>query len=205
MKKEIINKIESYYSEKIKTHGATSKGVDWNGKESHFLRFQQLIQFFHQNEKISVLDYVSGFGSLIDFLKVRDYNFDYLGYDLSSEMVRKGKELHVESNVEFTTKEKELIVQDYVIANGIFNVKLTTPEEEWKKYILETIIELDRYALKGFSFNILTSYSDEDYKKDYLHYSNPLEIFDYCKNNFSKNVALLHDYDLYEFTIIVRK
>ncbi|MBM3138043.1 MAG: class I SAM-dependent methyltransferase, partial [Chloroflexi bacterium] len=30
-------------------------------------------------------------------------------------------------------------------------------------------------------------------------------LFDYCKVNFSKNVALLHDYKLYDFTIIVRK
>ena len=38
-----------------------------------------------------------------------------------------------------------------------------------------------------------------------LHYADPLELFDYCKRNFSAAVALLHDYGLYEFTIIVRK
>jgi hypothetical protein len=26
-----------------------------------------------------------------------------------------------------------------------------------------------------------------------------------CKRRFSRNVALLHDYDLYEFTVLVRK
>jgi SAM-dependent methyltransferase len=205
MKSDIINKVENYYSKKIKVHGATSQGVDWNGEESHFLRFEQLTKYFAIDSKVSILDYGSGFGSLIDFLKLNKYNFDYLGYDLSSEMVTKGKELYRASNIQFTTEENELIKQDYVVANGIFNVKLTTPEEEWKKYILETIKELDKFSLKGFSFNILTSYSDEEFKKDYLHYANPLDIFDYCKRNFSKNVALLHDYDLYEFTIIVRK
>jgi hypothetical protein len=30
-------------------------------------------------------------------------------------------------------------------------------------------------------------------------------IFDICKRKFSRNVALLHDYGLYEFTILVRK
>jgi len=38
-----------------------------------------------------------------------------------------------------------------------------------------------------------------------LYYADPCFIFDYCKRNFSRNVALLHDYELYEFTIIVRK
>lgn len=205
MKNEIINKVESYYSEKVKIHGATSEGVDWNGEESHFLRFEQLTKLISPNERISILDYGSGFGSLIEFLKLNKYNFRYLGYDLSSEMVKKGEELYHDKDIKFTTKENQLTEHDFVIANGIFNVKLTTPESDWKEYILETIIELNKYAKKGFSFNILTSYSDEEYKKEYLHYSNPLEIFDYCKKNFSKNVALLHDYDLYEFTIIVRK
>jgi len=38
-----------------------------------------------------------------------------------------------------------------------------------------------------------------------LYYADPLFLFDFCKQNFSKNVALLHDYRLYDFTLIVRK
>jgi len=30
-------------------------------------------------------------------------------------------------------------------------------------------------------------------------------LFDYCKRTYSRDVALLHDYGLYEFTILVRK
>jgi len=52
---------------------------------------------------------------------------------------------------------------------------------------------------------MLTKYSDREYMKEYLYYADPLFIFDYCKRNFSKKVALIHDYELYEFTILVRK
>ena len=38
-----------------------------------------------------------------------------------------------------------------------------------------------------------------------LYYADPCELFDRCKRRYSRNVALLHDYDLYEFTILVRK
>ena len=62
-----------------------------------------------------------------------------------------------------------------------------------------------RQAARGFSFNCLTKYSDDTKMKDYLFYADPCQLFDYCKRNFSKQVALLHDYGLYEFTIIVRK
>jgi hypothetical protein len=38
-----------------------------------------------------------------------------------------------------------------------------------------------------------------------LHYADPGRLFDYCKRRFARNVALLHDYGLYEFTLLVRK
>ena len=41
--------------------------------------------------------------------------------------------------------------------------------------------------------------------KDHLFYADPCFFFDHCKKHFSKNVALLHDYGMYEFTILVRK
>ena len=41
--------------------------------------------------------------------------------------------------------------------------------------------------------------------RPHLHYGDPLWFFDWCKRKYSRNVALLHDYDLYDFTIIVRK
>jgi len=73
------------------------------------------------------------------------------------------------------------------------------------QYVLDTVSELDRLSNKGFAFNILTSYSDADLMRSDLFYADPCYFFDYCKRNFSKQVALLHDYGLYEFTILVRK
>ena len=55
------------------------------------------------------------------------------------------------------------------------------------------------------AFLLLTKYSEKEYMRDNLYYADPLFIFDYCKRNFSKQVALLHDYGLYEFTILVKK
>ena len=40
---------------------------------------------------------------------------------------------------------------------------------------------------------------------DYLYYADPGRLFDLCKRRYSRNIALLHDYGLYEFTILVRK
>jgi hypothetical protein len=38
-----------------------------------------------------------------------------------------------------------------------------------------------------------------------LFYADPAEVFEYCRKRYSRSVALLHDYPLYEFCILVRK
>ena len=96
-------------------------------------------------------------------------------------------------------------IHDYTIASGVFNMKLETTDEEWKNYVINTIGTMNKLSKKGFSFNMLTSYSDKEFMRDDLYYADPLFFFDYCKKNFSKNIALLHDYQLYDFTIVVRK
>jgi hypothetical protein len=60
-------------------------------------------------------------------------------------------------------------------------------------------------AIRGMAFNFLTKYSDAEFMRPDLYYADPCFFFDYCKKNFSKNVALLHDYKIYDFTILIRK
>ena len=64
---------------------------------------------------------------------------------------------------------------------------------------------LDRKSRLGFAFNSLSSYSDPAKMRDYLYYADPCSLFYVFKRRYSNLVALLHDYGLYEFTIIVRK
>jgi len=93
----------------------------------------------------------------------------------------------------------------YGVASGIFNVRLDKSNDEWLKYVHQTLDILDRTCKRGFAFNCLTSYSDKEKMKDYLYYADPCQLFDLCKKRYSRQVALLHDYGLYEFTILVRK
>lgn len=201
----IKNQVNEYYTSKIKEFGTTPQGVDWNSVESQELRFEILSNLIKEDEHFSVLDFGCGFGSMLAYFETKYNSFDYIGFDVSEEMISTALDIfpNKETVKWITSLPNEKT--DYVIASGIFNVKLKNSEEDWLKYILETIEEINKCADKGFSFNILTKYSDEEYMKDYLYYADPLYLFDYCKKHFSKNVALLHDYNLYEFSIIVRK
>lgn len=206
MNKKILNEVESYYTQKVKEFGATPKGVDWNSEESQILRFDILSQVINSKEEFSVLDYGCGFGSMLKYMSKKYQNFNFTGYDISDEMINTAKDsFKNEKRGSWKTVLDDNLTFDYTIASGIFNIKLENSNEEWKQYVFNTLDKINNHSIKGFSFNILTKYSDKEYMKDYLFYADPLLIFDYCKKNFSRNVALLHDYDLYEFTIIVRK
>lgn len=206
MTKTIIQKVDEYYSEKVTTFGATPTGVDWNSKESQEVRFDQLLKVI-STEKFHLLDFGAGYGALYGFLNQRFLNnFHYTGYDLSQKMIDEAKELFpTNEKVSWVCTLNESQTFDYTLASGIFNVKLDIDHKSWKSYIWDTINQMNEISQKGFSFNMLTSYSDEDRMQEKLYYASPEEMFSFCKQNFSKDVALLHDYSLYEFTIIVRK
>ena len=129
----------------------------------------------------------------------------YYGYDISSEMLRKARGLFPEKKCKWLSNITEIKSVDFTIANGTFNVKQEQNSTDWLNYIINNLDLINNFTKKGFSFNILTKYSDKKLKKKYLYYADPSFLFDYCKVNYSKNVALLHDYNLFEFTLIVKK
>ena len=204
MKKEyILNQVSAYYSDKILAFGKTPKGVDWNSEESQYLRFKQLSKIIFKKE-FSILDYGCGYGSLYNFLLQEKYLFNYCGYDISEKMIEEARSLNL-VNASWINELDRDTKFNYVIASGIFNVKLENNTIDWLEYIIDVLNLMNEVSLDGFSFNMLTSYSDIPLMKQHLYYGNPGFFFDYCKTNFSKNVSLLHDYDLYEFTITVKK
>ena len=87
----------------------------------------------------------------------------------------------------------------------MLNVKQGAGEPEWTAYARDTIADLAALGTRGFAFNALTLYSDADKRRPDLYYADPLALFDHCKRAYSRFVTLLHDYPLYEFTILVRR
>jgi len=201
----ITAKVARYYSARLGEHGTTARGVDWNSEESQLLRFAQLSKLLPAGETYSIVDYGCGYGALIEFLERRGDVFDYQGFDISTDMIDRAQHEHPTGGRRFATLEAKLDPADFAVASGIFNVKLDTVVDEWIPYVMETLDRIDRLGNRGFGFNMLTSYSDPDRMVPDLFYGDPCRFFDHCKRTYSKQVALLHDYGLYEFTILVRK
>lgn len=205
-KPSIVDDVAGYYSARLAQYGQTPRGVDWNGPDSQGLRFEQLGRVIESRDGYSLNDLGCGYGAMLEYLEGVSGKFTYAGYDISEAMVQAARERHAaRANATFTVAAHPLTPADYTVASGIFNVRLGHDDAAWRAYLEEVLAGMDRASVRGFAFNCLTSYSDADRMKPELFYADPCAVFDLCKRRFSKQVALLHDYGLYEFTILVRK
>lgn len=208
-----LENLQDYFTEKITTHGANFNGVGWNSSARQELCFRQLMRICEDPasgsiaDNFSINDYGCGYGALIEYLVKYDYNFSsYTGFDLTKAMVEKAQELFGEfKNCRFINNEDSLTPADYTIASGLLSLKLDNSNEDWEKYVLQLLNKFWKFSKKGLAFNSLTKYSDSELMRSELYYPDPCFLFDYCKTKLSKNVTLLHDYGVYEFTILVRR
>lgn len=198
--------VAQYYSEKLAEHGDSARGVDWNGEDSQFARFDQLARILHHDAAFTINDLGCGYGAFLDYLQARFRDISYVGTDISSDMIEAAQARHAHNlKARFIVAAEPDAIADYGVASGIFNVRLGYNDKEWQGYVETTLDSLDRTSRTGFAFNCLTTYSDQDRRRPHLYYADPCVIFDLCKRRYSRQVALLHDYGLYEFTILVRK
>lgn len=205
MKKIKIKEIADYYTQKLYQHGETPNGVDWNGKDSQIRRFEQLTKAISKPKGFSIADIGCGYGAYYDYLRNITTDFEYTGIDISQAMIEAARNRYKNTSAIWISGLEPPTQTDYSVASGIFNVRLSQPDHVWFNYIKNTLDRLNANSRIGFSFNCLTIYSDSERMRPHLYYADPCTIFDHCKRNYSKNIALLHDYDLFEFTIIVRK
>jgi len=201
-----LKDVAEYYSATLAEHGESPRGVDWNGAESQRLRFEQLGKIIDQPAAFSVNDLGCGYGALYDYLALQYRDFIYNGFDVSGDMVLAAKARYSNRrNACFAIGAEPTEIAHYGVASGIFNVRLGHNDDQWRGHLWNTLDLLHRTSRKGFAFNCLTLYSDADKMRNYLYYADPCVLFDLCKRRYSRHVALLHDYGLYEFTILVRK
>lgn len=201
----IRSKVAAYYASKLAKFGPTPQGVDWNGAGSHELRHRQFLRLIADNAEASVLDLGCGFGDFLRFLRAEGHRGPFVGYDVAPDMIAEAIRLHGStSDCQWRIGAEPAETLDFAIASGIFNVKGDVPTETWVGYVQDTVDTLARAGRLGFAFNVLSLSSDPDRRRGDLYYADPGEMLAYCIRRYGRSVALLQDYDLYEFTVVVR-
>ena len=198
---------KTYYRNKIQTSGPCPAGVDWGDERAQITRFEQLLKLIPiqaWSQRPSLNDLGCGYGALLGYLAHHHLQADYLGVDLVPEMVETARQTWGHLG-QFSVGNVCPRTADYSVASGLFNVRNETSIADWQAFIVNVLDDLNAHSRLGFAFNCLTGYSDPERMRPGLYYGEPVWFFEWCKKKYGRNVALLHDYDLYDFTIIVRK
>ncbi len=204
-----LTPIRDYFSMRFNQNGQDATGVDWNSAYAQETRFEQLAKVILPEKPFTVLDFGCGYGAMAEWFRRVGLDFEhYYGYDIVEASLTAGKERYQDDpKVSFCKTLDEIPVCDYLVASGVFNIKMEADYDQWTDYVIGSLETFNAKTSRGFSVNFLTSYSDADRmaERPDLYYADPCRIFDYCRRHFSRNVALLHDYRIWDFTILVRK
>lgn len=193
------------YTESLAEHGATSRAVGWKDKDSQRLRFEQLVRVVHHGEDgLSVNDLGCGYGAMFDFLAERfgDRLERYVGYEISPEMLDAARTHVADPRASFVDSPRSTEVADYSFASGPFNVKLDASDEDWEFEVRDALRALAASSRLGLAFNLLTTHVG--WREPHLFYADPARFVDFARRELGGAVVLLHDYPLYEWTILVR-
>jgi SAM-dependent methyltransferase len=200
--------IKKAYEEHLEKHDPNSpEAVHWIGKNKTWLRFKILVKIDDLNGK-KVLDFGCGNALLLDFLNENDVKCNYYGWDISEKMIKVAKNRHPYANFKVVDVLKDNLKPykgffDYILISGVFNLKTAPDKEFHKKWIEAILLRLWSLCKKGIAVNFMTEYVDYEDKE--LYYCPISEIAFFCVKHLSRWFEIIHDYQLWEFTMYIYK
>src|SRR2546429_323650 len=117
---EVYASIQDYYSARILAYGPTPRGVDWSCAITQEARFVQLLRLCDFSGTFALNDVGCGYGALMTHLTKyhAETDVDYLGFDVSWEMIRHAREVRRDlSRVSFVVANASPRVADYSVAS----------------------------------------------------------------------------------------
>jgi SAM-dependent methyltransferase len=168
-----LEHVKKYFDQRVREHGASPRGADWNSESSQIIRFDQLLKVV-ETHKFSLLDYGCGYGALADHLATRGYEADYYGFDILESAIETARMVHAGKPRRVFFHEPEKIPSvDYTLASGVFNMRGEETFEAWTEYVVSVLEKFDHLSRRGFASNFLTMYSDVERMRPDLYYADP--------------------------------
>jgi len=201
---DFTEQINAYYKSAFIKYGATPQGVDWNSSKSQETRFRILLEASElKADSIQRLhDFGCGYGSFLNYLISQGFTGEYIGIDLVKESIYEA----IES---FKNRPKTTFLigsdiegrADIVFASGVFNVMFVERDGWLKDFVIPKIID---FIYKSTSVNINFLKDNPNRPVDHLLYISPEELFARLKMKGCE-YNLKEDYDLWEWTLSIRK
>ena len=202
----VCAQVSDYYAAKLAGYGATPRGVDWSCTTTQSQRFAQLLRICPTDAPFSLIDLGCGYGALATFL-LKNWSVasvEYLGIDLSSEMVRRGRRRHPDNcRIRFVVGRNVLAPSDYVVASGIMNVMVGFSPLTWERFVSTMLFDMHRMSKVGFAVNFLKKPGQQS-QSGPLYCTTPGKWARFCEQELGRSIEILDDYGLQEFTLLAR-
>lgn len=200
--------LQQHYTCLFREYGDSPQAVQYHDAISQRKRFRVLSEV--SQTLGSVVDLGCGLGHFCDYLRESSFHGKYLGLDFVQEFINVACSTHAEDRLtqfrQFDLHENAFPPNfDTFVVCGVFNNKM--PDNQ--RFMESTLTKAYEAARKHVAFNVMSTYVD--FQDDTLFYTDPREVFDFCKRNLTRRVTLRNDYLVredrppYEYTVYLYK
>ena len=187
----------SFFDKALRMHGDRPDAVRWS-QTGQAMHYKSLLDVGNI-DGARILDFGCGKGDFYQFLKDRNINVRYSGFDINGSQISFARQKFPDVDFRVFDAEKDALNEDfdYIFLCGVFNLKVQGLEETVKT-ILKKLFERCRIAI---AFNAL---SDHNPRKDFeLNYLSPEGMFKFAVKELSPFVSLRHDRMFCDFVMFV--
>jgi SAM-dependent methyltransferase len=155
MDQESRARLTQLYRRSLDRHGPTARGQRWAGEASQRERFRLLAEIGPWTRR-SVADVGCGVGDFLGFLRDGGWRGrGYEGFDIVPEMIAAARRKQRGRGGRFEVRE--VLAEgfprryDYVVASGIFNLRI----EEHDRFLRRMVEAMYAACRRGVAFNVL--------------------------------------------------
>ncbi len=199
MKKEQRKRIVDRHRDSLTRYGYHPNALYWSSREIQEIRFRVLAEIGIESGD-SVLDVGCGFGDFKGWFGKQGGALDYVGIDLSPDLLAEARGRHPDSIfVDGDLFDMDFADQsfDWVVLSGALNEQL----HDDGAYARRVIARMLLLCRKGVAFNLL----DARYLQAHdLQSHMPEEMLDWCRS-LCPHCTLRDDYLDNDFTIYMRR
>lgn len=209
-----VRKIIEPIAEHFKGKRPTPEAVLWPNAEDLVNRFDAMVNSvnwaeYSSDRKLRILDIGCGPGFLLDYFQHRGLidHVDYTGIDLNPEILTSAQERWPQHRFECRDIRQSPYPKDafeLAVLCGVFTVKFTLPQAEMLSLTVETLKATWGSVTECLAFNVMSKHVDWE-REDLFHLPCD-EAIALIRNELgTRQMSILHDYGLYEYTCVVRK
>lgn len=193
--------VAAHYDRLAVEHGDHRLAVGWEWAHTQQVCFAQMCALDGLTDGVSLLDLGCGLGHFGDYLDAHGLDVDYVGWDISPELIAQARARRPDLRFEV----RDVLVEpsaerfDYVVASGVLYMRLPD-HEPWLADMLRALFTLAR---RGLGFTML---SEPFARREplsispALYYADPARILSFCMD-LSPQVELDHNRLSHSFAV----